>query len=231
MTRDGSRLAMNRVKFCATGPQAYGPSSRAPVVSVPRRCLARPATASPTRTTVTAASTVAGERPPPRPAARTSGTPIPGQGRPLRSDPATPTLDRRQGAQGEGHPAAQQPASAGGEGRLATFQDRTFQTDPGCGQPEGERPVPIGIDIVQRGAAVAGALDQGTGRCCPSKVEIGPPQADGGNKSENRHGDRGPLPMRLVDADRDRSDRFAEHQDDQQPQPLWQVLQMNGQAG
>src|SRR5829696_5778280 len=90
ITPDGSRLAMNRVEFCAHRPAAYGPSSGAPVVSVPRRCLARPATASPTRTTVTPASTVAGERPPPRPAAKTSGTPIPGQGRPLRSDPATP---------------------------------------------------------------------------------------------------------------------------------------------
>jgi hypothetical protein len=37
--------------------------------------------------------------------------------------------------------------------------------------------------------------------------------------------------MRLLDADGDRSDRFAEHQDDQQPQPLWQVLKMQGQAG
>jgi len=34
--------------------------------------------------------------------------------------------------------------------------------------------------------------------------------------------------MRLLDADGDRSDRFAEHQDDQQPQPLGQVLKMQG---
>ena len=166
-TQPDRLLAMDRVEFCADRPAAYGPSSGAPVVSVPRRCLTRPATASPTRTTVTPASTAAGERPPPRPAARTSGTPIPGQGRPLRSDPSTPLWIRRQGAQGEHHPAAQQPASAGGEGRLTAFQDRAFQTNPGRGQPQGERPVPIGVDIVQQGAAVAGTLDQGTGRCCP----------------------------------------------------------------
>jgi hypothetical protein len=121
--------------------------------------------------TVTPASTAAGERPPPRPAAKTSGTPIPGPGQAAAQRSSDPALDRRQGAQGERHPAAQQPASAGGEGRLATFQDRAFQTDPGCGQPQGERPVPIGIDIVQQGAAVAATLDQGTGRCCPSQVE------------------------------------------------------------
>ena len=79
--------------------------------------------------------------------------------------------------------------------------------------------MPIGVDIVQQGAAVAGTLDQGMGRCCPSQVEIGPPQADRGNKSENRHGDSGALPMRLLDADDDRSDRFAGAFD--RPVALW----------
>jgi hypothetical protein len=40
--------------------ETYNPCSGAGVVSVPRRCLRRPATTSPTRTSVTAASTATG---------------------------------------------------------------------------------------------------------------------------------------------------------------------------
>jgi len=62
--------------------------------------------------------------------------PDPGPGQAAAQRSRDPALDRRQGAQGERHPAAQQPASTGAEGRLAAFQDRAFQTDPGCCQPQ-----------------------------------------------------------------------------------------------
>jgi len=165
ITPDGPHLAMNRVELYACPlAQGYVESSGALVVSVPRRCLARPATASPTRTTVTPASTPASTA---GKAASEAGSqedryPHPGPGQAAAQRSSDPALDRRQGAQGERYPTPQEPTSAGGEGRLAAFQDRAFKADPGCGQPQGERPVPIGIHIMQQGAAVAGTLDRGS---------------------------------------------------------------------
>jgi hypothetical protein len=37
--------------------------------------------------------------------------------------------------------------------------------------------------------------------------------------------------VRLVHADGDRGDRFAEHQDDEEPEPFWEVLKVQWQAG
>jgi hypothetical protein len=78
---------------------------------------------------------------------------------------------------------------------------------------------------------VASTIGEGTGRSCPGQVEVDPPEACCDDEAEDGHGDRDRLPVGLVDADGDSSDRLAEHQDDEQPEAFWEVLEVEGKAG
>ena len=90
------------------------------------------------------------------------------------------------------------------------MEDGALQPNPGRGEPEGERPVPVGVDVVEWGAAVASTIGEGTGRCCPGQVEVDPPQACCDDEAEDGDGDRDRLPVGLVDTDGDRGDGLAE---------------------
>jgi hypothetical protein len=65
--------------------------------------------------------------------------------------PSDAALDRGERQQVEGDPATEDPAGCGGERRLVGLEDGVFEADPDGGQPQGDGPVPVGVDVVQEG--------------------------------------------------------------------------------
>ena len=106
------------------------------------------------------------------------------------------------------------------------MDDEVLDADAGCGQPEGDGQVGKDVRVVLDGYLLATADDEPALRGGSAEVEVAPPQRRRHREPECGHDQGVDLPVRLVQSGDDRGDGLAEHEDDEEPESLRQVLQV-----